>query len=57
MCFVTLDELADLVENGSLQTVVDKVFQPQDIEIALNHIQSYDSIGSTVITFRWSLAQ
>jgi NADPH:quinone reductase-like Zn-dependent oxidoreductase len=52
MCFVTLDELADLVENGSLQTVVDKVFQPQDIEIALNHIQSYDSIGSTVITFR-----
>ncbi|RZB89843.1 reticulon-4-interacting protein 1 -like, mitochondrial-like [Asbolus verrucosus] len=52
MCYITLDELADLVENSCLQTVVDKVFHPQDIEIALNHIQSHESIGSTVITFR-----
>ncbi|EFA07672.2 Reticulon-4-interacting protein 1, mitochondrial-like Protein [Tribolium castaneum] len=52
MCYVTLDELSEMVENGFLQTVVDKVFHPQDIEIALNHIQSDDSIGSTVITFR-----
>ncbi|XP_044265444.1 reticulon-4-interacting protein 1, mitochondrial-like [Tribolium madens] len=52
MCYVTLDELSEMVESGFLQTVVDKVFHPQDIEIALNHIQSHDSIGSTVITFR-----
>ncbi|XP_063918806.1 reticulon-4-interacting protein 1, mitochondrial-like [Zophobas morio] len=52
MCYVSLDELAEMVENGYLQTVVDKVLHPQDIEIALNHIQSWDSIGSTVVTFR-----
>ncbi|GJQ79174.1 hypothetical protein Trydic_g5423 [Trypoxylus dichotomus] len=51
-CRHTLDELRELVESGKVQTVVDRVFQPYDIEHALNHIQSDDSIGSTVITFR-----
>lgn len=52
LCDSTLDKLTQLVEEGVLQTVVDKVFHPKDIEIALNHIQSPQSIGSTVITFR-----
>ncbi|KAF7277282.1 hypothetical protein GWI33_008810, partial [Rhynchophorus ferrugineus] len=34
-----------LVEDGVLQTVVDKVFPPRDIELALQHIQSPYSIG------------
>lgn len=52
MCYVALDKLTELVEDGYLQTVVEKVFHPHDIEIALNHIQSPQSIGSTIITFR-----
>lgn len=52
MCRHALDQLRDLVESGKVQTVVDRVFQPYDIEQAFNHIQSVDSIGSTVITFR-----
>ncbi|KAK9873825.1 hypothetical protein WA026_002183 [Henosepilachna vigintioctopunctata] len=52
MCHSALDQLASLVKNGHLQTVVDKVFQPQDIDMAICHIESSDSIGSTVITFR-----
>lgn len=52
ICYVVLDQLNKLVESGDLQTVVDKVYHPQDIEIALRHIQSPESIGSTVITFR-----
>lgn len=52
LCHTTLDRLTELVEEGVLQTVVDKVFHPKDIEIALNYIQSTESIGSTVITFR-----
>ncbi|CAH0551046.1 unnamed protein product [Brassicogethes aeneus] len=52
LCHETLDQLSNLVELGYLQTVVDKVFHPQDIEMALAHIQSPISIGSTVITFR-----
>lgn len=52
MCCHMLDELRELVENGKIQTVVDRVFQPLDIEHALNHMQSTESIGSTVITFR-----
>ncbi|KAG5888340.1 hypothetical protein JTB14_014569 [Gonioctena quinquepunctata] len=52
LCYVTLDRLTQCVEDGYLQTVVDKIYQPHDIEIALNHIQSLHSIGSTVITFR-----
>ncbi|KAL3286910.1 hypothetical protein HHI36_001395 [Cryptolaemus montrouzieri] len=52
ICHSALDQLANLVKNGHLQTVVDKVFQPQDIDMALSHIESPQSIGSTVITFR-----
>ncbi|KAJ8925282.1 hypothetical protein NQ315_009110 [Exocentrus adspersus] len=52
LCYMTLDRLTDLVEDGTLQTVVDKVFSPHDIEMAIHHIQSPLSIGSTVITFR-----
>ncbi|CAH1977572.1 unnamed protein product [Acanthoscelides obtectus] len=52
LCYVTLDKLAEFVEDGYLQTVVDKVYQPHDIEIAVGHIQSSRSIGSTIITFR-----
>lgn len=52
LCYSTLDKLTELVEDGILQTVVDRVFQPKDIELALNYIQSPASIGSTVITFR-----
>lgn len=52
LCYVSLDNLANLVEEGSLQTIVEKVFHPYDIEVALNHIQSSKAIGSSVITFR-----
>ncbi|CAG9863990.1 unnamed protein product [Phyllotreta striolata] len=52
LCSVTLDKLSEFVEDGYVQTVVDKIYQPQDIEIAVNHIQSPYSIGSTIITFR-----
>ncbi|XP_044744976.1 reticulon-4-interacting protein 1, mitochondrial-like [Coccinella septempunctata] len=52
MCHSTLDQLTELVKNGHLQTVVDKVYLPQDIDIALSHLESTRSIGSTIITFR-----
>ncbi|XP_060536623.1 uncharacterized protein LOC132708352 isoform X1 [Cylas formicarius] len=52
LCYETLNDLTHGVENGYLQNVVDKVFQPKNIEMALNHIQSSKSIGSSVITFR-----
>ncbi|XP_066249497.1 reticulon-4-interacting protein 1, mitochondrial-like [Euwallacea similis] len=52
LCHATLEKLTELVEDGVLQTVVDKVFQPKDIEVALHYIQSEQSIGSSVVTFR-----
>lgn len=52
VCYAILEQLSRMVENGELQTVVDKVYHPQDIELALRHIVSSESIGSTVITFR-----
>lgn len=52
VCYAILEQLTKMVENGELQTVVDKVYHPQDIELALRHIMSSESIGSTVITFR-----
>lgn len=52
VCYAVLEQLTKMVENGELQTVVDKVYHPQDIELALRHIISSESIGSTVITFR-----
>ncbi|XP_068082826.1 reticulon-4-interacting protein 1 homolog, mitochondrial-like isoform X2 [Anabrus simplex] len=47
-----LDELGCLVETGSLQPVVDKIFSPQDAELAFHHIDSGETIGKTVIRFR-----
>lgn len=47
-----LDTLTDLVDNKQLQSVVDKVFHPHDIEQALEHVVSVNSIGSSIITFR-----
>lgn len=47
-----LDVLSELVDKNQLHSVVDKVFHPHDIEHALEHVQSSDSIGSTIITFR-----
>lgn len=52
LCHATLDRLTELVEDGVLQTVVDKVFQPRDVEMALHYIQSAQSIGSSIVTFR-----
>lgn len=52
VCYAVLEQLTKMVENGELQTVVDKVYHPQDVELALRHIVSSESIGSTVITFR-----
>lgn len=52
ICYLNLDRLTELVENNYLQTVVDKVFPPQDVELALEHIESHNSIGSTIISFR-----
>lgn len=52
LCYATLDRLTEFVENNQVQTVVDKIFHPQDIEMALHHIQSHQAIGSTIITFR-----
>ncbi|KAJ8948122.1 hypothetical protein NQ318_008475 [Aromia moschata] len=52
LCYIMLDKLTEFVEDGYLQTVVDKVCVPEDIEQALNHIQSPQSIGSTIMTFR-----
>lgn len=52
LCHSTLDKLMEYVETGQLQTVVDKIYHPHDIEMALNHIQSPQAIGGTVITFR-----
>lgn len=52
ICHKTLDELKTLVDTGKLKTLVDRVYHPAEIENALYHIQSTESIGSTVITFR-----
>lgn len=52
LCYATLDTLTEYVENGQLQTVVDKIYQPHDVEMALHHIQSPQAIGNTIITFR-----
>ncbi|XP_048484268.1 reticulon-4-interacting protein 1, mitochondrial [Plutella xylostella] len=46
-----LATLAQLVDNGQLTPVLDKVFLPQDFESALAHACSEDAIGTTVIRF------
>lgn len=52
MNHVHLDVLTDLIDNQQLQSVVDKIFHPHDIEDAFEHIKSSNSIGSSIITFR-----
>lgn len=47
-----LENLGELVQSGNLQHVVDKVFAPQDAILALQHCDSADAIGKTVIRFR-----
>ncbi|XP_063833775.1 reticulon-4-interacting protein 1, mitochondrial-like [Ostrinia nubilalis] len=46
-----LEELAQLVDAGTLAPVLDKVYIPQDFENALAHACSEDAIGTTVIRF------
>ncbi|PNF39954.1 hypothetical protein B7P43_G15953 [Cryptotermes secundus] len=48
-----LDQLAQLLEDGSLQPVVDKMFAPQDAELAFQHADSSEAIGKTIIRFRF----
>lgn len=48
-----LDQLAQLLEDGSLQPVVDKIFAPQDAELAFQHADSSEAIGKTIIRFRF----
>nr|XP_022899839.1 reticulon-4-interacting protein 1 homolog, mitochondrial-like isoform X1 [Onthophagus taurus] len=52
ICYEELDRLSQYIENGVIQSVVDRVYQPYEIDQALTHIQTLDAIGSTVITFR-----
>lgn len=47
-----LENLGAMVETGGLQPVVDKIFTPQDAELAFQHVDQGDSIGKTVIRFR-----
>ncbi|KAK7867035.1 hypothetical protein R5R35_005677 [Gryllus longicercus] len=47
-----LENLGAMVETGGLQPVVDKIFMPQDAELAFQHVEQGDSIGKTVIRFR-----
>lgn len=49
---MNLDKLAEYVNDGILQTVVDQVYTPQDAENAITHVCSPRSIGSTIVTFR-----
>ncbi|XP_075985115.1 NAD(P)H oxidoreductase RTN4IP1, mitochondrial-like [Anticarsia gemmatalis] len=46
-----LEILAKLVDAGTLAPVLDKVYLPQDFEVALAHACSEDAIGTTVIRF------
>jgi NADPH:quinone reductase-like Zn-dependent oxidoreductase len=52
MCPAVLDQLAELLEDGSLQPVVDKIFSPQDAELAFQHADSCEAVGKTIIRFR-----
>ena len=48
----TLDKLRILVEKGYLLPVVDEVYEPHDVIRALQHCDSVEAIGKTVIRFR-----
>lgn len=47
-----LRALCELTDANQIQTVVDKVYTPYNIEWALQHILDPNSIGSTIITFQ-----
>ncbi|XP_050445675.1 reticulon-4-interacting protein 1 homolog, mitochondrial-like [Cataglyphis hispanica] len=47
-----LRALCELTDANQLQTVVDKVYAPYNIERALLHVLDPNSIGSTIITFQ-----
>lgn len=44
--------LCELTDANQLQTVVDRVYAPYNIERALLHVLDPNSIGSTIITFQ-----
>jgi len=48
-----LESLAGLVDEGKVYPVVDKIFSPQDAVLALQHCDSVNAIGKTVIRFRY----
>ncbi|XP_050080561.1 reticulon-4-interacting protein 1, mitochondrial-like isoform X2 [Anopheles maculipalpis] len=52
LCHLVLERLAGFVNDETLKTVVDRVYTPNEVERALEHICSEKSIGSTIITFR-----
>ncbi|XP_062558988.1 reticulon-4-interacting protein 1 homolog, mitochondrial-like isoform X2 [Armigeres subalbatus] len=52
LCHLVLERLAGFVNDETLKTVVDRVYTPNEVERALDHICSEKSIGSTIITFR-----
>ncbi|XP_058462164.1 reticulon-4-interacting protein 1 homolog, mitochondrial-like isoform X2 [Malaya genurostris] len=52
LCHMVLERLAGFVNDETLKTVVDRVYTPNEVERALDHICSDKSIGSTIITFR-----
>uniref|UniRef100_A0A1B6EVQ0 Enoyl reductase (ER) domain-containing protein n=1 Tax=Cuerna arida TaxID=1464854 RepID=A0A1B6EVQ0_9HEMI len=56
MNYRVLDVLANLVDSGRLQPVVDKILQPHEIERAIQHIDSANAIGKTVLRFSGSSA-
>jgi len=47
-----LRALCELTDANQLQTVVDRVYAPYNIERALLHVLDPNSIGSTIITFQ-----
>lgn len=48
----TLDQLAEYVTSGLVQSVVDQVYTDMDVGAAMEHVCSSESIGSTIITLR-----
>lgn len=52
LCHRSLDRLAEYVNDGVLQTVVDQVYTPSDSSAAMDHVCGSRAIGSTIITFR-----
>nr|XP_049464433.1 reticulon-4-interacting protein 1, mitochondrial-like isoform X3 [Anopheles coluzzii] len=52
LCHFVLERLAGFVNDETLKTVVDRVYTPNEVERALEHICSEKSIGSTIISFR-----